>query len=378
MLPSIEFGGVESVGRTFLANVDRSIFDICPILLVRPWQRTNILIDRLKRETYHILHVVPVAKKPPHQGKDHFRLLRAFCVAYRIVRNESIQLLHTHGYFADIIGGAVARLLGIPQVSTCHGFTAPNSKLRIYNFVNVLLLRQCKKVIAVSEAIRANLVKAGIRPSRIKVIENAIEDIQDSATVSQYRKKIRNLLGIAKQENVVGYVGRISPEKGLEHLIEAVCIMNRTGPLCKLLLIGEGPQEPQLRHMIREKGLNDDVLFAGFQEHVEEWLSVLDVFVLPSLTEGTPMVLLEAMANGIPVVATAVGGIPKIVRSNFNGLLVSPANPEELANGIRTVLSDEPMRTKMAAAAKDTIVARYNLDTWIKKIESVYLSVLSG
>lgn len=365
------------IAYNFLSNVDRISFNIQPIVLIRPWEREGALVHRLEKCKY-VLQRIPVIRRPKTDGSDYFRILRSVYILYRILSRGHFDLVHTHGYFADIIGTSAAQLLKIPQVSTCHGFTSTGIKLRIYNLLDMIALRFCRKAIAVSNRIRTELLDAGISPSRIQVIENAVEGIQDPCIQGQHRKNTRDLLGIGQQENLVGYIGRLSPEKGLEYLIEAISILNIAGQFSRLLIIGEGPKETQLRLLVREKDLANNVIFAGFQEKVEEWLPALDVFVLPSLTEGTPMALLEAMANGIPVVATAVGGIPNILTSNINGILVSPARPEELANGIEALLSDAAMRKRISLEAKNTIVDKYDLDTWVRKIEALYLEVMTG
>lgn len=371
----IEFGGAAKVAYNFLSNVDRSHFDVHPVVLIRPWERENSLIRSIEKSN-NILHRIPVTMRPKDDGSDYFRVIRSFRILYRILSRDHFDLVHSHGYFADIIGAAASRLLSIPHLSTCHGFVSTDINLKIYNMLDLIALRFCRKVIAVSKEIRTSLLNAGIRSSRIEVIENAVEYIHDASILAEHRKNTRGCLASNGSDHLIGYVGRISTEKGLEYLIEAISILTKKNESCKLLIIGEGRDETQLKYLVRRKNLTNSVIFVGFQERIEEWLPALDVFVLSSLTEGTPMALLEAMANGIPVVATTVGGIPSIISDKENGLLVEPARPDELAKGIGTLLSDTAMRERLSAAAIDTIVKKYDLGSWVRRIESLYLEVL--
>ena len=123
------------------------------------------------------------------------------------------------------------------------------------------------------------------------------------------------MLNLIENEIVVGYVGRLSEEKGLRFLIEAIALLNEANIPSRLLLIGEGALRSQLERYTEEKYLKKQILFTGFQNQIDKWLPAIDVFVLPSMTEGTTIALLEAMAHGLPAVASSVGGIPSIIRS---------------------------------------------------------------
>ena len=310
ILTPIDFGGAERVNLNFLKNVDRNRFQIAPIILIRPWEEDNFFIQELKKINYPI-YKVPVAIRPRIEGKDYFRVIRCYRIIHSILKNNSFDLVHTHGYFADIIGIPVAKKLGIPNISTYHGFITDGRKLGIYNILNHLVLKLSNNIIAVSEEIRNILIKKGIKRKKIKVILNAVPINSNNKILAQYRKEKRKFLNVNEKEFVIGYIGRLSEEKGIKYLLEAISILNLDIPV-KALIIGEGPQRKDLEDLVKERGIEEKVIFTGFQKDTENWLSVLDVFVLPSLTEGTPMALLEAMAFGGLVVASQVCGGAKI------------------------------------------------------------------
>lgn len=376
LLTPIDFGGAEKVSLNFLKNVDRNKFSIWPIVLVRPWENFNLFIEGIKKENYQYL-TIPVARKPLSKGRDYFRVIRCFRILFSILRKQRYNLVHSNGYFADIISIPVSRLLGMPHISTCHGFISNDRNLSVYNRLDRLVLRFSDKIIAVSENIRDDLVRNGIKKSRITVIQNAIQTAANEAEkYAENRRKKRASLAIKNDEILVGYVGRLSDEKGVQYLIEAGMLLIEAGMSCKILIIGDGPQREELKHTVKQKGLERAIIFTGFQTDVEKWMPCLDIFVLPSLTEGTPMALLEAMLFGIPVVASDVGGIPKVIRNGENGILVDSADPKALAQKIKKLIGIPDLRVKIGRSGSDLIKKEYDVIEWCRKIEKCYCDLI--
>ncbi len=370
MITPITFGGCERVSMNYLRIADRERLDIVPILFVRPWEDEPRFAHELRSMGYSF-HSVPVGMTPTG---DYFRLVRAVRMVFTIIRSNKVDLLHTHGYFADIVGGIAARIAGLPHIATSHGFINTENKLRLYNRIDCLALRFGKKVIAVSDGIRRDLIKAGISPERIATIPNTV----GGRIPAGENGRIRRLLGIGEGETVAGYAGRLSVEKGLAYLIEAVAILKGRGERLRLLIIGDGQERGSIEEMTRVKGVEDMVIFAGFQADVEEWLRNIDIFVLPSLTEGTPMALLEAMSAALPVLACAVGGVPLMVEHGVNGLLAAPGDPRELSKGLSLLLHDPSLRARLGRAALDFTAARCDITGWRERIEHEYASLLTA
>lgn len=372
-----EFGGAEKVSLTLLRMINRDAFTIIPVVLVRPWEGKNFFLRELEGENYEYV-TIPVSLFERSVRKDYFRVMRCFRLLWSIAMRESFDLIHTNGYFADIIGIPMARMRGIPIVSTCHGFIANDVKLGVYNLLDRVALLFANRIIAVSETIKKDLSAIGIRESKIEVIQNSVQTDSNPAILISKRKQIRQRVNLSESDIVIGYVGRLSEEKGIKFLIEAVSLLDQTNLPTKLLLIGDGQQRLELERFVEKKNLTKLVIFAGFQKHIEDWLPALDIFALPSLTEGTPMALLEAMAQGLPVVASSVGGIPSIIRSGHNGILTQPANPREMADAICTLYQNDQLRSSIGSEAKKTIHETFNVTDWVRKIEAVYLKLLDG
>jgi glycosyltransferase involved in cell wall biosynthesis len=372
ILTPVEFGGAEKVCLTFLKNVDRDKFDIAPILLTRPWERENEFRQKIKKENYTI-HEVPVAKSAT---EGYHRIVRCYRLIYSILRERSVDLIHTNGYFADIIGMPLAQMFRIPAISTCHGFISNNWKYRLYNKLDLVALKFFNKIIAVSATIKDDLIRSGISESRILVIPNAVEYNYREEVSVKTRQYQRRYLNIKENDFVIGYVGRLSEEKGIKYLIEASLLLSKSGVPLKVLIIGEGSQRKELEDFVNETGLNHQIIFTGFQADIEKWLPALDVFVLPSLTEGTPMALLEAMSFGIPIIASRVGGVPNIVINGQNGILVEAGHSEEIAHSLNLLFQDISLRQKISLEALNLISTKHNSNSWCMTIQDQYAKLI--
>jgi glycosyltransferase involved in cell wall biosynthesis len=216
-----------------------------------------------------------------------------------------------------------------------------------------------------------------VEGSKLSVIPNAVAITHDDRALGALRDQKRESLGIGEAELVIGYLGRLSGEKGLRFLIDAVHELADELPM-KLLIVGDGPQQSELEEIVDSLGLSDRVVFAGFQTDPEAWLPAFDVSVLPSLTEGTPVALLEAMAARVPLIATNVGGVPQVIADGTNGLLVPAGDAWALSVAIRTLIRDPELMRRLAAAGLETVRTRYGLDSWCRRLEEQYCSLLAA
>lgn len=368
----IEFGGSERVNLNFLKTVNRERFEIYPILLIRPWEIETLVEAELRKENYRYVKV-PVALK---EFGDPFRALRASYKIMNILRKNEFDLLHVHGYFASICSLYIARLMKIQCIATCHGFISTDQKLKFYNQLELIALRACQSIIAVSENVKETLTKNGITSSKIIVMQNAVKFRENNSIDDENRTMKRREIGIESDEFVCGYIGRLSEEKGLKYLILALEEIRIATVSVRLVVIGDGPQRDTMMKLAKERNLVSRVIFLGFKKNIEDWLPILDLFVLPSLTEGTPMALLEAMSIGLPVIATSVGGVPNIIKDNENGIQVQPADYKEISRQIENFIRSPEFRKKISENAINTIKTKFNIQTWCRKIENVYETLL--
>jgi glycosyltransferase involved in cell wall biosynthesis len=226
-------------------------------------------------------------------------------------------------------------------------------------------LRQAAAVLTVSQSFAVELYRMGVKSDRIHVVHNAID--------SRWGRGASATLGIDEGKKVILIVGRLSREKDHLLLLEAV----RALPEAHLLIVGEGPERERIEAGIRAAGQEKNVTLTGQVPSAEPYYALADVAVLASRTEGSPNALLEAMAAGVPVVATAVGGIPEIVTHEESALLVPPGDREGMTEAIRRLLSDEELRTRLVKRAREVIETRHSPEGRTRAICGIYRNVLT-
>ena len=285
-----------------------------------------------------------------------------------LMRQVQPDVVHTHGYRSDVIGGLAAASARIPRVTTVHGFTGGNAKNRANEWLQVRSYYAFSAVVAVSQTIVQHLRNAGLPDRLIRTIPNAI----DPRIAVTSRDATRARIGAIADEFVIGWVGRMSSEKGLDVLVEA--LPNVKQPF-KCIFIGDGPDRSQLSGQVAKLGLDSSVRWTGVVPDAASLFSAFDVFVLSSRTEGIPIVLLEAMRASVPIVATRVGGVPEML-DETEALLVPSEQAAALAKAIGSVREDAVSAAKRAQAARARLERDFAVEPWVRRYEAVYRSVL--
>jgi glycosyltransferase involved in cell wall biosynthesis len=298
---------------------------------------------------------------------------REYLREYRMLRDEATRIrpdiIHTHGYRPDVIGGAVARSLNVRHVSTVHGFTGGRLKNRLNETVQRFALRFADAVIAVSRPLVDRLTRSGIPPTKIFFIANGFGP---SGSLLN-RTDARRAMGLDASATVVGWLGRLSAEKGPDVMLSAFALAHRH---TRLSMIGEGREENALRQQARDLGITDRVHWHGALRDAGRVLPAFDAFVLSSRTEGTPIALLEAMYAKVPIVATSVGGVPDVVSSD-TALLVPPEQIDAIGAAINNVADDPSSAARRAEAAYERVVTAFSAASWLESVDAVYRSVAS-
>lgn len=290
------------------------------------------------------------------------RAVRALC------SELAPSVVHTHGYRADVLDAGVARSLGVPIVTTIHGFTGGDVRNRLYEWVQRRALRRFDAVVAVSNPLASDLRAAGVPGSLVHVIPNGF----DADAPRLDRAGARQVLGLSAHGFVAGWVGRLSREKGPDVFLHALELL--ADPDVEAVVVGDGPD----RSALEQGGVGGgSVHWAGVVPAAGTLHSAFDVFVLSSRTEGIPIVLLEAMAAGTPIVATRVGGVPDML-SEAEALLVAPDDPPALADAIAAVRRDPVGARERAARARDRLRRQFSLPAWLDRYEVLYRSLVRG
>jgi len=313
--------------------------------------------------------LVDIPERGPADPRTLLRLARE-------IRDFRPDLLHAHDYKTNVLSVLLGRWHRIPVVTTLHGYVARGGRLEAYYQVDRCALGRMDHVIAVSEDLHRTTLALGVAPSRCSLVENAIDAEQYRRTRTAREAKVR--LGIDPDRPVVGSVGRLAPEKGYETLIRSVDRLVREGHDVGLLIAGEGDQRPGLQALIADLGRSDRFRLLGHKPDLMDFYQAIDVFASSSLREGLPNALLEAMAMEVPVVATRIAGIPRLIDHGENGLLVPPGCVPGLAGGLASLLGDAGLRARLGRSGRRTVEARFGFDARMRKIRAIYDGILAG
>ncbi len=311
--------------------------------------------------------------------------LRGLVALFRLMRKLEPHIVHTHTSKAGMLGRLAAWLARVPTiVHTPHGHVFyghfGRSLSRIFLQMERLLAKITHHHIALTPEEGNDYLNLGVAKSNnISVIHSGVDlnCFKRSATKSGPR---RNELGISPDSLVVGYVGWLIPIKGVTYLVNAMAEVIQRHPNSLLVLVGKGDEEAEeemkLKEQVENLGLTDNVRFLGWRPDVDGIMGCFDIFVLPSLNEGMGRVLVEAMAAGLPIVASRVGGIPDLVTHGENGLLVPPADAGALERAISDLLSDKARRKRMGETGK-SICRPYSVEAMVEKIDNLYSRLLA-
>ncbi|MGZ4844314.1 MAG: glycosyltransferase family 4 protein [Candidatus Angelobacter sp.] len=300
------------------------------------------------------------------QGRADWRAVRQI---EEYVQEDGIDLLHTHGYKADLYGYVAARRSHKPVVATCHNWVGGTAALGIYNHLDRMALKRFNALAAVSDAVAQRLLDSGVPARKIKTIANGID-------VEPFERAQPLPAPTFDRDKVVGMVARLDLQKGFEYLLRAVRELCGVFRELKVVIVGEGPDRKAIEDMIRQYGLQSTVILAGKQSDMPGVYAAMDIFVLPSLNEGLPMTILEAMAASKPVIATKVGAIPTLIRNGETGLLVEARDTDGLRNAIARLLSDPDLCRRMGAEGHDWVSRNYTSEAMALKYRQMYEEVL--
>ncbi|MCK5127036.1 MAG: glycosyltransferase [candidate division Zixibacteria bacterium] len=297
----------------------------------------------------------------------------------KYAEENRFEILHTHRYKENIVGGMVKKAGKVKYlVQTVHGLPEPfvgikQLKTGFFSFINRRYIRKYVDVIhAVSSQIKTVLGDI-VSVDKIRVIYNSI-NLDDIKTRKQ-PEIIRSEFNIDSGSLILGTVGRLVPIKGFDILLQSFEEILKDIPSARLIIVGDGPQDEELKKLAKSLGHSDKVCFTGYREDALEIINCMDIFVLSSYNEGVPTVVLEAMALNKPVVSTAVGGVPEVIVNNVSGLLVESGNPEILADACIRVLTDDSLRIRFERNARQVIIDKFTSTAQGKYVKDIYCNL---
>ncbi len=346
-------GGAEVFIRNAAPRLRKLGWDLQLITL----SEGGILVDQLRAES------VPVIELGVNKTNFFYMIPKLLS----LWKKEKPQILHTHLYHAGLIGRILGKMAGIHPI-----FVHQAGPELFRNNIRILLDKHTSSLVTqyVVTSTYVNQIlqtREQIHPNKIIIIPNGI--VTREYELSRTRPKGWPDVG---QGPVLGTVGRLAPEKGHLLLIEALSILRQNGVVFYALMIGDGILKDELIQKTKIQHLEDCISWVGSQNNVPDWLPFFDLFVLPSQWEGISLALLEAMAAGLPVIATSVGGTPEVIKNGETGLLVPPSNPHALAAAIQKMIENPSLSREMGQAGKRHCQQNYDIDRIVKEIDSIY------
>lgn len=324
------------------------------------------LLSRLAEEG---INYIPIPIKTKKEVSP--KILACMFKILPILKRQRIDIIHSNSRTTQVLGYLLGRKIGIPYVSTCHGFFKKR-------FFRNLLPCWGIKVIAISESVKEHLIKDfKAKDKDIVVIHNGIEINKYRIQNTEYRVQKKKDLGLSDGP-VIGVVARLSEVKGHIYLIQAMKAVLAKIPQAQLLIVGDGKEKKALVKLINELGIQRNVFLIPSVTQTNEILSIMDIFVLPSLKEGLGLSLIEAMACGLAVIGSDTGGIRSLIRDGHNGLLVKPADSEGLASAILELLKSSVKAKEIARQARIFVSQNFSLDKMVLETERVYLECLNA
>jgi len=362
LITDLSTGGAQTALLRLLTASDRNQYNHTVVCF---YNGNSIIAKEIKKLNIQVVDL----------GMTHKGRIDVFFRFNRLLQNEQPIVLHTWLFHANLTGRLIGRLNNVPIIITSRRNINIGGKWR--ELLNRLTSGLDDKVIAVCEAVRqAEIVSSKIPAEKVVTIYNGINPLPFTPASIDTSRKIRNGLGIRDDELVLGAIGRLEPQKGFFDLISSLAHIKAKFNSVRLLIVGEGELRDTLELQINNHNLSGTIKFTGLRNDVPEILTALDVFVSPSLWEGLPNVILEAMAAGKPVVATSVGGTPEAIVDGETGLLIPPRNPEALASAIIRLLKNPELRTKMGRAGKERVLKQFSILRMVTKTQQLYKELM--
>lgn len=364
-LASNFFGGPEKQLLEHVLRLDRKGFSSC-VISFDEGGRPNQLLDQTRAAGVAAMSIRAV---------NPFDL-RMIIDLLSVIRQQKIDLLCVHGYKANVIGRIASWIAGIPLVAISRGWTGEAPKIKFFEWLDKQFLRFADHIVAVSHGQKEKVVQLGIPDQQVSVIHNCINVPVTGSAHGEL--SIRRELGLPQDAVLVASAGRLSPEKNYSGMIEAAREVVASDSNIFFAIFGEGFLRDELERSIDAAGLSGRFLLPGFRTDLPAVLQEIDIFMLPSFTEGLPNVVLEAFVAGKPVVATRVGGTPEVVQHGISGFLTQPHETSAMAVYILQLARDPELRLKMASRGLEHVQQHFGFEQQTQSYESLYRKMASA
>ncbi len=300
--------------------------------------------------------------------------LKTISLIREVLEKNGVDIIHTHGYKSNLYALASSFGKNISLITTCHNWLGDDRKMKFYAWLDKFFLNKFDKLIAVSDDVKREILKHEIQADKVLIISNGVElerfnNHKDPSYI--YRE-----FNIDPGCKIIGTVGRLTEEKGHIYILQATVKIMEQYPKVVLLIVGDGPLRNELQERVEDLGIRDKVIFTGMRSDTPELYSLMEFFILSSITEGLPVALLEAMASKKPVIATEVGAVPKVIQDGHSGLLVEPKDVEGLSKAIIDLLENPDQAAYLALNGYEEVTNEFSSQKMAERYVEVYKEVL--
>jgi glycosyltransferase involved in cell wall biosynthesis len=374
LITRLDLGGAQQNTLFCVEHHDRARFEVELVA-----GRGGLLDDEARRIADAHVRIVPFLRHPVDPLRDVATLARL----RSYLKRRRVDLVHTHSSKAGLLGRVAAFLAGVPAVvHTVHGwsFNETQARWQYRAFVELerAAARLTHRLIVVSNGDRERGLQLGIgRPDQYRVVHSGI-DMEAFRHPTTGRAATRERLGVRPDEVLVGTVACLKPQKAPGDFVRAAAAARAHDRRLRFILAGDGPLRGEVESLARELGVGDVLRVLGWRRDVADLLHAMDIFLLTSRFEGLPRSVLQAMAAGVPVVATAVDGTPEVVRHRDTGLLVAPGRPDQAAAAVCELAADATLGRRCARAATRLLDHRFDIHRMVRDLEGIYLSLLEA
>jgi glycosyltransferase involved in cell wall biosynthesis len=362
------YGGVETALINWVRKMDPDRFRVHVACFANPGETEKPFVQAAEARGIRVIKIPWGRRKP---------LLKASRVVGDLIRANKIDILHTHNCYADCVGAIASFRTPVKTITTVYVWSALGWKRNLIQFIDRCSLGFFDRITAHCEDTYRKTLKMGFAREQVKMLTCGFE--ADEVIVSaEDRLRKRRELGADAGEMVLANIARLYSEKAQDFLLRAFVKIRDQAPHTRLWIVGSGPLQADLQRLASELGLESSVKFVGFVKHLEAFLPLVDIQVNSSTAEGVPLAICAGMAAGLPIVATAVGGLPEVIRNGRTGLLVPAGDEKAFVESTLRLIRDPQLGARLGSAARRFMTEDYSLDAAVERVQETYYEVLGA
>jgi len=367
LIHSMAYGGIETAVINWLRKIDRTRFDVSLVCFANPRETEAPFVEAATRAGLEVSKIPWGRRKP---------LIKSARRLVQHMRAHNVDILHLHNVYADCVGAVAARLFKVRTVATVYVLADYGDwKRDLIQTIESKVIHLFDRVTAHCEDTRNKMIELGFSLNKVDTLICGFET-HPVIMSKEERSRRRRELGIADDEILLGNVARLYPEKAQDALLRCFKNILAEHPNVRLLIAGVGPLDASLKTLCSEMGLDDKVKFVGFLSDLPIFMCLLDIQVHPSHIEGVPLALCEGLAAGLPIVASAVGGVPEILNHGQAGVLVPAEDEAAFSRTVIDLIKHPEVRTRISASAKRFIENDYSLEAAVARVERTYCEMM--